>query len=151
MNVLGLQWDTSQDTLASFPKQFSSVNSTLATKREVLQDVSRNFNPLGFLAPVTIQAKLFMQELQQRRIDWDEPLPTDLRNQWLDIASNLQQTSAFFIPRYCFDSDHSCDETKQIHIFVDASTKVYGAVAYVRQGNYSSLVMSKTRIAPVKG
>ena len=66
MNVLGLQWDTSQDTLASFPKQFSSVNSTLATKREVLQDVSRNFDPLGFLAPVTIQAKLCIQELRQR-------------------------------------------------------------------------------------
>ena len=89
MNVLGLQWDKSQDTLASFSKQFSSVNSTLATKREVQQDVSRNFDPLGFLAPVTTQAKLFMQELWQRRIDWDELLPTDLRTRWLDIASNL--------------------------------------------------------------
>ena len=151
MNVLGIQWNTSQDTLASFPKQFSSVNSTLATKREVLQDVSRIFDPLGFLAPVTIQTKLFMQELWQRKIDWDEPLPTDLRTQWLDIASNLQQTSAFSIPRYCFDSNHSYNEAKQIHIFVDASMKAYGAVAYIRQRKYSSLVMSKTRIAPLKG
>ena len=34
VNVLGQQWTTSQDTLASFPKQLSSVNSTLVTKRE---------------------------------------------------------------------------------------------------------------------
>ena len=79
VNVLGIQWNTSQDTLASFPKQFSSVNSTLVTKRKVLQDVSRIFDPLGFLAPVTIQAKLFMQEFWQRKVNWDEPLPTDLR------------------------------------------------------------------------
>ena len=47
VNVLDIQWNTSQDTLASLHKQFSSVNSTLATKREVIQDVSRIFDPLG--------------------------------------------------------------------------------------------------------
>ena len=92
-----------------------------------------------------------MQELWQRKINWDEPLPTDLRTRWLDITSNIQQTSAFSIPRYYFDCNYSYGETKQIHIFVDASMKAYGAVAYIRQGKCSSLVMSKTRIAPLKG
>ena len=92
-----------------------------------------------------------MQELWQRKINWDESLPTDLRTQWLDITNNIQQTSAFSIPRYCFDCNYSYGETKQIHIFVDASMKAYGDVAYIRQEKYSSLVMSKTRIAPLKG
>jgi len=83
VNVLGLQWDTSHDMLKAFPKQFSSIKSDLATKREVLRDISQTFDPLGILAPVTIRAKLFMQDLWKEGIDWDEPLTTDLRTRWL--------------------------------------------------------------------
>ena len=35
VNVLGLQWDTSQDILRPFLKQFSSIKSDLITKSEV--------------------------------------------------------------------------------------------------------------------
>ena len=37
-----------------------------------------------------------------------------------------------------------------LHVFSDASLKAYAAVAYISNGNLSSLVMSKSRVAPLK-
>ena len=54
VNILGLQWNTSTDTLSFPTKTIISDNTTLITKREVLQQSSKIFDPLGFLSPVTI-------------------------------------------------------------------------------------------------
>jgi ribonuclease HI len=35
-------------------------------------------------------------------------------------------------------------------VFVDASPKAYGAVAYLTNGNQSSPIMAKSRVAPLK-
>ena len=63
VNVLGLLWNTSQDTLGLGIKFFPSLETMQPTKRAVLQDLSKIFDPLGVLTPVTISAKLFMQQL----------------------------------------------------------------------------------------
>ena len=38
----------------------------------------------------------------------------------------------------------------EMHVFVDASKKAYGAVAYICHGGQPLLIMSKTRVAPIK-
>ena len=42
------------------------------------------------------------------------------------------------------------DIPKKLHTFVDTSMKAYGALAYIRQGTHSSLIMSKSHVAPLK-
>ena len=37
-----------------------------------------------------------------------------------------------------------------LHVFADASPKAYGTAVYIQYGNHSSLVMSKSRVAPLK-
>ena len=148
VNILGLQWNTVSDTLQYIPKILHPQNltSTPITKHQVLQQSSRVFDPLGFLAPVTVQAKLFLQRLWQHKITWDKPLENSLRDDWLAVAREIQDAITIIIPRhYCFTSDR-----KQLHVFADASLKAYGTVVYLTSGNRVNFIIAKTRVAPVQ-
>ena len=121
----------------------------LTPKRDVSQDSSRIFDPLGFITPVIIQAKTFIQELWGHQIHWDELLNDDLKSKWIAIAKNVQDaTVKFAILRHYSGLNQSVSVT--IHIFANASTKAYGAVAYLLQDNQVSFIMQKTRVAPLK-
>ena len=148
VNVLGLLWDTSQDTVGLNIKSFPSLDTTQPTKRAVLQDLSKVFDPLGVLTPVTISAKLFMQQLWQHKLNWNEPLTPELITQWHDIATNLKQTPTYMIPRLYLQFNSS--DQLGLHVFVDASMKAYGTAAYLCRGQQSSHIMAKARVAPVK-
>ena len=52
------------------------------------------------------------------------------------------------IPRQYFPSLQF--SVQELHVFADASIKAYSAVAYFRQDNCTSLIMSKTRVSPLK-
>ena len=54
----------------------------------------------------------------------------------------------FIVPRKYF----STSDTSAFHLyaFADASTKAYGAVVYICQNQETSLVMSESRVAPIK-
>ena len=64
VNILGLRWNLSSDTITFAMKYIAPDVGSTNTKREVLQQSSRLYNPLGFLAPVTVQAKILLQELK---------------------------------------------------------------------------------------
>lgn len=45
----------------------------IVTKRIILSDISRLFDPLGLVSPVIVTAKLFMQEIWRlKESKWDE-------------------------------------------------------------------------------
>ena len=148
VNVLGLLWDTSQDTLQLAGKRYPSLESTQPTKREVLQDLSKTFDPLGVLTPVTISAKLFMQQLWQQKLNWDQPIPSKLTATWNNVVTNLAQTPNLAIPRRYLQ--FKTEQPLTLHVFVDASMKAYGTTIYICQGMQSSFVIAKARVAPLK-
>ena len=41
-----------------------------------------------------MKAKIFIQELWQRILGWDEPLPTELEAKWDDIAQDIQELAS---------------------------------------------------------
>ncbi|XP_048587404.1 uncharacterized protein LOC125570185 [Nematostella vectensis] len=149
VNVLGLRWDTSTDTLTLACKELLAPDDTLVTKREILRESSKIYDPLGLITPISIRAKILIQDLWKLNVDWDEPLNGEIRTRWLSIAQEIRQSTNLTIPR-CYLSNRSANETTQVHVFVDDSPKAYGAVAYIRQANQSSFVMAKSRVAPVK-
>ena len=62
-SVLGLHWNTSLDKLSLTLKRPDHPTSPLTTTREVLQDSSKLFDPLGILNPISVHVKLLMQRL----------------------------------------------------------------------------------------
>lgn len=95
LKILGLRWNPSSDTF-SF-KTTHSVNTP--TKRSVLSDIARVFDPLGLLSPTTFWKKHVMQRLWTAGIGWDDQVPSDIRTEWNRYQSELQVLENLSIPR----------------------------------------------------
>ena len=104
------------------------------------------FDPLGLISPVTIKARIFIQNLWQQQLQWDEPLPQDDQAQWLTIAYEAGLATSTPITRQYF-TKHT-QSLGQWHVFTDASMKTYVAVAFLCNESSASFVMSKARVAP---
>ena len=102
VNVLGLQWNTQTDVLSLTTKSPLPTATSLVTKRDVLRESSKVYDPLGLLSPVTIKAKIFIQTLWQHNVEWDGPLSDEIQQQWLSIAQDIQEAVDLAIPRKYF-------------------------------------------------
>jgi len=148
---LGLEWKPLLDQF------FFTISPTLQrkclTKRVILSDLNKIFDPLGFLAPVLIKGKIFLQQMWAEKMDWDKPMPIALQTKWSAFYHSLEQLKVLAIPRKVIPN---LPRDIEVHGFCDASEEAYGACIYVRSldgnGIWSSrLLCSKTRVAPLKG
>ena len=97
--VLGVQWSVELDCF-----DFSIVvKDQPLTRRRVLSTVASVYDPLGFLAPLVLRAKKILQEVCQKGISWDEPLPEELRPRWEQWKLDLLRLKELKIPR-CFET-----------------------------------------------
>ncbi|XP_060524303.1 uncharacterized protein LOC132700786 [Cylas formicarius] len=148
LKVLGLRWSPEKD-IFSYDIQF--LNST-CTKRSILSEISRIFDPIGLLCPITLLVKQLMQSLWARGIDWDSEVPADIAQRWTDYKNELPSLSALEIPRYCFISKYV---SLEFHAFGDASELGYGSCIYSRlvspDGQISTyLLYAKSKVSPLK-
>lgn len=126
---------------------------TRVTKRAVLSQICKLFDPLGLVGPVITLAKILMPELWSLGIQWDESVPMHIHRAWDQIKLQLRLLNKLEIPRLVISEDD--DSLIHIHGFCDASEKAYGACVYLQeqdsQGKISvSLLCSKSRVAPMK-
>ncbi|XP_046145441.1 uncharacterized protein LOC123988736 [Osmia bicornis bicornis] len=124
--ILGIKWISHQDTL-----NFSTISATQRTqftKRLVLSEVAQLFDPLGFVAPVIIRAKILIQELWLQELGWDDILPCHITQQWLRIREDLTSLARLSIPRWFNTATTS---TVELHGFSDASVLAMAAVVYL--------------------
>ncbi|XP_063989074.1 uncharacterized protein LOC135168625 [Diachasmimorpha longicaudata] len=125
---------------------------TKPSKRVVLSEVAKLFDPLGLLSLVVIRAKALLQQLLlQKELDWDEELPAHLVQRWGQFREELSQVDQLSIPRWL-----GCrkDSRVEIHGFSDASLLAMSAVVYLKvtsaDGISISLTIAKTKVAPLK-
>lgn len=148
---LGLQWCVQRDAF----KFNITISDRAYTRRGILSMVSSIYNPIGFLCPLILPAKLLLQELCQQNVGWDETIPHRLVEQWTKWTSSLSQFTDFEIDRCFKPKDFGELVHSQIHHFSDASELGYGTVSYLRMTNiegkiHIAFLMGKARVAPLK-
>ena len=151
VKTLGISWNITEDTFkistANVPTEFP------LTKRNVLRRVATVFDPLGFVSPFVMKAKVMLQELWSRGYDWDYVIQDEIASRIGSWYEQLRSLGNVHVPR-CL-----CEEKevviKQVVTFVDASQQAYGTVVYL-QCVYndatvtSRLIASKCKVAPLK-
>ncbi|GFW20807.1 integrase catalytic domain-containing protein [Trichonephila clavipes] len=146
--VLGLFWNSSNDTFGFQP---SLELTPPLTKRRILSESSKIFDPLGLLSPCTVFMKIFYQTLWLTKTDWDSPIPQQLTEDWLRFQKAFNAINYLTVPRWVI---LTADSTVELHSFADASSLAYAAAIYCRQKHNGKikvqLLVSKTKVAPVK-
>ncbi|XP_011884011.1 PREDICTED: uncharacterized protein LOC105571146 [Vollenhovia emeryi] len=148
IKVLGIVWNPARDT---FQFRVTINRSIPESKREILSTIAKLFDPLGWVSPVIIAAKIFMQHLWRSQLTWDQKIPDDLQARWQLIFSKLTFLNDVSIPRW---TRVQPDGQIELHGFADASSNAYAAVIYLRSISSSgevsvSLLTSKSKVAPV--
>ena len=151
--ILGLTWNATNDMLSlSLEKMIRKSEAvTKLTKRSTISFASKLFDTLGYVEPITVKAKIMIQDLWKQNLSWDEDVPSEHKDHWLNWISDISNLTSVEIPRPYFLTSIS---NRQLHIFCDSSQLAYGAVAYLRGMSgaeiYTAFTMAKTRVAPIK-
>ncbi|CAB0039248.1 unnamed protein product [Trichogramma brassicae] len=97
-SALGVRWLPRRDSFIFV--HHAQPEKTIYIKRIVLAEVSRLFDPLGWISPIIIVAKILLQDLWLNGLDWDEPLQDELLTRWIEFKSSLPDISRIEIPRW---------------------------------------------------
>ncbi|XP_018307413.1 uncharacterized protein [Mycetomoellerius zeteki] len=143
-------WNTRDDQISYTTNPIKGFEQV--TKRRVLSEIAKIFDPIGLLGPVILFAKRLMQDVWRCGIQWDEPVPRIILNEWSEFTRQWELMDHISFDRKLLIENHS---NIQIHGFCDASRVGYGVCIYVRSKNNQDAVLSrllcaKSRVAPLK-
>ena len=126
VSTLGLQWSPFTDTF-HYRVQMTT-NATATTKRVILSKIARLYDPLRWLAPIVIRAKLLLQLLWISGQDWDAAVDAEASRNWEDFRRQLPDLEQLSVPQWTGVLSTS---SYQLHGFADASEKAYAATVYL--------------------
>ena len=148
--ILGTIWNHAEDV---FMFKFNPPEEIKLTKRGILSQIARLFDPVGFAAAFLVRAKIGMQRLWQRGLEWDQRLPTPVREEWIRFFQEMKNLNNVTFERPL--TPPQVIEAPKLCIFSDASNEAFGACAYIRWQTESSsfntrFIAAKSRVAPLK-
>ena len=124
--ILGISWKIKYDKFV-FTKNMKVYS---LTKQGILSAVSYIFYIV--VIPFTLKAKLLVQLMWRKNLEWDDEVPQDIANAWNKWLDGMKEINKMQIDRYYHHHHHGwqCSDI-QLHIFCDASESVNGSVAYL--------------------
>ncbi|XP_062701721.1 uncharacterized protein LOC134285252 [Aedes albopictus] len=151
VKTLGVVWNASQDWF-SFRVQPPEEACRSVTRKGVLSEIAKFFDPLGLAGPVVTTAKLIFREVGLLNLGWDDPIPDAIAEKWRAFRTQLPALNDLEIPRWILSDGMNLVE---LHGFADASDQAYGTCLYTSlvlpDGAVKmNLICSKSRILPKK-
>ncbi|XP_036341119.1 uncharacterized protein LOC118750508, partial [Rhagoletis pomonella] len=149
VKALGIRWNAHTDLFYLMARPLEE--SDMPTKRVILSAIAKLFDPLGWLAPIIIVAKILMQGIWREGTDWDKTVTPITLDRWKKFTHHYHEIDNIRIPRWVHFSP---TDDVEVHGFCDASEKAYAAAVYLRVTQNAkdvvSLLLAKTKVAPVK-
>ena len=142
--LLGLKWDKQSDTL----KVTFSRDDTPPTKRGILSKLSKVYDPLGLVSPLTLEGKRIFRDVCDLKAPWDADLNGKQLERWKAWERSLPEDQE--VPRSVVKYREPIERI-ELHSFGDASTQGVGAAVYAvitqPSGTTQQLVAAKSRLA----
>ena len=149
IRTLGMIWHPNSDNFR-FVFTFNEKN---ATKRNIISDIAKIFDPLGLLSPLVVKGKILIQNLWIKKVAWDEIVDDTDKVEWISFRNELNSKHSLDIQRIISSTEQITEYS--IHAFCDSSKAAYAAAVYIRGVDMSNnvtcnLLCAKTRVSPLK-
>ena len=119
------------------------------TQRLVLILVSKVFDPIGLVAPVTVGVRLLLKDIWRVTGQlWDDELPQDKVQRFLAWSADLPKLENIKIARSYFTGPF---DSLELHMFGESSQDIFSAVAFLRAQVTTPTGKVKTELAFVLG
>ena len=82
--ALGVRWNVKSDEFVSKMQ----LKRKPPTQRSLQSVVSSVYDPLGFISPFLLSAKIILQDLCRRKLKWEDVIPRD------ELWNNFQSSDA---------------------------------------------------------
>lgn len=93
------------------------------TKRQLFSLGLKIYDPLGLIAPVTLPAKLAMQQIWLDPTKWDQKVNEQRFPLWKKYWKGLDNLQEVLIDRYTGIDEN---QPSELHLFCDVSEDAYG-------------------------
>ncbi len=114
-------------------------------QRRLLSILSSIYDPMWIIAPVVLPAKIILQDLCRLKLGWDDDLPKQVKQMWIDWLNGLHQLEEFKVSKCIKPADFGEAVVAQLHHFADAREDAYCTASYhpSNQQEHCALIMGK--------
>ena len=164
--VSGMRWYPEEDELAldiselSFSRKYLGKKSSnkintipsKLTRRHCASKVSEIYNLTGLITPITAGMKIDLHTLVQRKLNWDDAIPDDLRPLWETHFQMMQEIKNIKFNRAIIPKDAISLNINTVDTG-DASKNIARVAIYARcersNGEFScQLIFSRSKLVP---
>lgn len=125
----GVVWDSNRDIFGL--NSFCFVHAGQLTKRIIITNIAKIFDPGGWIQPLIVPSKILLQDIWKANLQWDDEVDEGIKARWLNIEKSLTDLSYVTLNGWM---QPSVDDRVELHGFADASQSAYGAVIYLKFG-----------------